>query len=151
MKKWLALSVLGLLSAPAFAGPPEGQCEYETEQYEVEVEVCDTRTVYVDVNKTRCDYEGAGHKHSTLNIGHTQCPLNIVKTILVEDDRWDDRRGDGADGRGDDEHERWEEQEVSLRLVLQNHLFYQRAVTEQYNCRTETKTITETFVIGGGP
>lgn len=135
MKKIFAISLAGLISAPVFAGPPE-HCELEQVSYEAEV--CDTRTVYVDVAKTRCEYDYTVWKPGddrrtpstgTVTIeklGNVDCPYSVWV--------WGSDTPIFDDGEPDSRSER-----TRVGLTKRTEYTEQQATTEQYNCRTETK------------
>jgi hypothetical protein len=113
MKKLIGLSFLSLLSSSAFAFSNEncGYWEY------VDVEVCDTRTVYVDVPKTKCNFvlrQGAPFAQqffTTYDSGHVSCPAEFSHPFGLYD------------------------------LSGQEHYETQKATTEQFNCRTVQRRV----------
>lgn len=132
MKKVLTATLLSVLSAGAIAAE---QCENPSGYWRtVTTEVCDTRTVYVDVEKTKCEYEydegnprdGETEIITIIKPGHVQCDASI--NVWVADENRDGGR---------------ENEDVLKRVGLsaQTHYMEQQQTTEQFNCRLEEEQV----------
>ncbi len=137
MKKILAATLFSVLSAGVIAAE---QCDNPGGYWRtVTVEVCDTRTVYVDVDKTRCEYEYTiGNPRDTetktvtlIDTGHIQCDAAI--NVRVPDTN--------RDLEPDDPRSGVEYVSISVGLTTQTHYTEQQTSTEQYNCRLEEEQV----------
>lgn len=144
MKKILTLGLLSFISTATLAAPQ--QCNTNPERgpghWRVyEEQVCDIRTVMVDVPKTLCEYEFRDPNYNSpppgqtevikINkVGHTQCEQSIG--VFIDDPEYRYRNP----GYNPPPQVR-----LNVRLSSQTHYTAQQQSTEQYNCRMEERRV----------